>query len=61
MAIECPDCRTVTGNDDATHCVACGRKFYKEKRRSKNDDLRLLGVCLVIGSLLTFFVVQRRC
>ena len=60
MAIECPACRTVTGNDDAPHCIACGRKFYKAKRKS-NDDLHWIGVCLVIGTLLTFFVVQRRC
>jgi hypothetical protein len=60
MAIECPDCRTVTGNDNATHCVACGRKFYKLKPRS-NDDLHWLGVSLLIGVLLTVFVVQRRC
>lgn len=60
MAIECPDCRTVTGNDDATQCVACGRFLYKQKR-SYNDDLYWVGGSLMIGLLLTIFVVQRRC
>jgi hypothetical protein len=60
MAIECPDCRTVTGNDDSEQCVACGRFLYKVKRRS-NSDVKLISISLVIGMLLTFFVVQRHC
>ena len=60
MAIECPDCRTVIGNDDASRCLACGRKLRKQQHRS-NDDLQWLALSLVIGALLTLFIVQRRC
>jgi hypothetical protein len=33
MPIECPTCRMVTGNDRASHCIACGRKFFRRERR----------------------------
>ena len=60
MAIECPDCRTVTGNDNSEQCVACGRYFYAVKRRSSNNA-RWLTASIVTGLLLAYIVVQRRC
>ena len=33
MAIECPHCRMVTGNDRASHCIACDRKFFGRERK----------------------------
>ena len=60
MAIECPDCRTITGNDDAPYCSACGREFYKIKPR-QDTGWQILALCIAIGALLTFLFVQRRC
>jgi uncharacterized paraquat-inducible protein A len=60
MALECPDCRTVTGNDQAARCVACGRTLYKQKPRP-TDDWHILAVSVLAGVLLTIFVVQHRC
>ena len=59
MAIECPYCRCVTSNDDAPCCAACGR-VYKQIFRYA-DEIRWIAVSLVIGLVLTIFVLQRGC
>jgi hypothetical protein len=60
MATRCPHCRTVTSEDDAPQCIACGRGFFKLQPRYIGA-WKTIFFCLVLGLLLIYFVVHRRC
>jgi uncharacterized paraquat-inducible protein A len=60
MATQCTVCRTVNSEDDAPHCVTCGSILH-EQDLSSGGTLKTLVFCLVIGLLLTHFVVHHQC
>jgi hypothetical protein len=60
MGVECPACHRVTSNDHAPKCIGCGLKFNKVERK-RDTGWQILAVCFLIGTVLTVFVVQRRC
>jgi uncharacterized paraquat-inducible protein A len=60
MATQCPVCRTVNGEDDTPHCVACGSRLHKQERRYVGA-WKTIWFCLVLGLLLIYFVVHRGC
>ena len=59
MAIECPQCRTVTRNDDAPECAACGRSFRGVKPKGQGSWQTLVGAGFFLAVLAVIFALQR--